>query len=48
MLKNMKLAYEVSSNHHLKEGPEFADAEWISGWLALSFLNKGEVAIRSF
>ena len=46
--KKYSLAYEVSSNHHLKEGPEFADAEWISGWLALSFLNKGEVAIDHF
>ena len=46
--KKYALAYEVSSNHHLKEGPEFADAEWISGWLALSFLNKSELAINHF
>jgi len=46
--KKYKLAYEVSSNHHLKEGPEFADAEWISGWLALSFLGKSELAINHF
>ena len=46
--KKYSLAYEVSSNHHLKEGPEFADAEWISGWLALSFLNKRELAINHF
>ena len=46
--KKYSLAYEVSSNHHLKEGPEFADAEWISGWLALSFLNKSELAISHF
>jgi soluble lytic murein transglycosylase len=46
--KKYSLAYEVSSNHHLKEGPEFADAEWISGWLALSFLNKNELAIKHF
>jgi len=46
--KKYSSAYEVSSNHHLKEGPEFADAEWISGWLALSFLNKKEVAINHF
>ena len=46
--KKYPLAYEVSSNHHLKEGPEFADAEWISGWLALSFLNKSELAINHF
>jgi len=46
--KKYSLAYEVSSNHHLNEGPEFADAEWISGWLALSFLNKSELAINHF
>jgi len=46
--KKYKLAYEVSSNHHLNEGPEFADAEWISGWLALSFLNKNKKAINHF
>jgi len=46
--KKYSLAYEVSSNHHLYEGPEFADAEWISGWLALSFLNKSELAISHF
>ena len=46
--KKYLLAYEVSSNHHLNEGPEFADAEWISGWLALSFLGKSELAIRHF
>ena len=46
--KKYRLAYEVASNHHLNEGPEFADAEWISGWLALSFLNKYDVAINHF
>ncbi len=46
--KKYALAYEVSSNHHLNEGPEFADAEWISGWLASSFLNKNKLAIKHF
>jgi len=46
--KKYSLAYEISSNHHLKNGPEFADAEWISGWLALSFLGKNELAINHF
>ena len=46
--KKYSLAYEVSSNHHLSEGPEFADAEWISGWLSLSFLNNSELAIKHF
>ena len=46
--KKYDLAYEVSSNHHLQKGPEFADAEWISGWLSLSFLNKPSLSIKHF
>ena len=46
--KKYSEAYEVASNHHLNEGPEFADAEWISGWLASSFLNKNQLAIKHF
>ena len=37
--KKFELAYKVSSNHALTEGPEYAAAEWMSGWIALSFLN---------
>ena len=48
MQKKYSEAYEVASNHHLNEGPEFADAEWISGWLASSFLNKNQLAIKHF
>ena len=32
-------AYKISSNHGMTEGSEFAAAEWMSGWIALSFLN---------
>ncbi|MDA9177558.1 lytic transglycosylase domain-containing protein [Candidatus Pelagibacter sp.] len=37
--KKYELAYKISSNHSMIEGPEFAAAEWMSGWIALSFLN---------
>ena len=37
--KKFELAYKVSSNHALTEGPEYAAAEWMSGWIALSFLD---------
>ena len=37
--KKFELAYKVSSNHALSDGPEYAAAEWMSGWIALSFLN---------
>ena len=37
--KKYELAYKVASNHALIDGPEYAAAEWMSGWIALSFLN---------
>ena len=46
--KKYKLSYEVASNHFLKEGPEFAEAEWMCGWIALSFLNNPKLAIEHF
>lgn len=41
-------AYKVSSNHGQMDGPEYADAEWVSGWLALRFLNKPDAAFKHF
>ena len=32
--KKYEQAYKISSNHALTEGPEFASAEWMSGWIA--------------
>ena len=46
--KNYTLAYKISSNHALTEGPEFAEAEWMSGWIALSFLNDPILATKHF
>jgi len=46
--KRYELAYKVSSKHSLDKGPEFAEAEWISGWIALSFLNDPILAIDHF
>ena len=37
--KKYALAYKIASKHALSEGPEFAAAEWMSGWIALSFLD---------
>ena len=37
--KKYETAYKISSNHGMTEGPDFAAAEWMSGWIALSFLN---------
>ena len=37
--KKYELAYKIASRHALTDGPEYAAAEWMSGWIALSFLN---------
>ena len=46
--KKYQLAYEVAKNHSLSEGPELAEAEWVSGWIALSFLQNPNAAIKHF
>ena len=37
--KKYELAYKIASNHALTDGPEYAAAEWMSGWISLSFLD---------
>ena len=37
--KKYEIAYKISSNHGMTEGSDFAAAEWMSGWIALSFLD---------
>ncbi len=46
--KKYELAYKISSNHAMIEGPKFAEAEWMSGWIALSFLNDPLLAKEHF
>ena len=46
--KKYELAYKISSKHSLESGPKFAEAEWMSGWIALSFLNDPILAIDHF
>ena len=46
--KKFETAYKLTSRHGLSEGPEFADAEWMSGWIALSFLNDPLLAKNHF
>ena len=46
--KKYALAYKVSSNHSLSEGPDYAAAEWLSGWVALTFLNDPNMALQHF
>jgi len=46
--KKYESAYKVTSKHTLDKGPKFAEAEWMSGWIALSFLNDPILAIDHF
>ena len=46
--KKYELAYKISSEHSLDKSPEYAEAEWISGWIALSFLDDPILAIDHF
>ena len=43
-------AYKIASKHSLpQESPaQFSDAEWLSGWIALRFLNQPKVAKKHF
>jgi len=41
-------AYKLVSQHGMKEGGDFATAEWLSGWIALRFLGDYDVATKHF
>ena len=46
--KKYEISYKISSNHGMTEGSEYAAAEWMSGWIALSFLNDPLTAKNHF
>ncbi len=46
--KKYEIAYKISSNHGMNKGSEYAAAEWMSGWIALSFLNDPMTAKNHF
>jgi len=41
-------AYALASAHEVVDGPEFAEAEWLAGWIALRFLNEPKSALKHF
>ncbi|MGG7566123.1 lytic transglycosylase domain-containing protein [Rhodovulum sp. DZ06] len=41
-------AYRIASSHHLSEGSDYADLEWLSGWLSLRFLDRPDRALTHF
>lgn len=46
--KEYAAAYKLATKHGLSRGSNFAELEWMSGWIALSFLNKPRDAQRHF
>jgi soluble lytic murein transglycosylase len=46
--KKYEIAYKISSDHGMTEGSDFAAAEWMSGWISLSFLNDPLTAKNHF
>lgn len=41
-------AYDLASNHAAEAGYAFADAEWLSGWIALRYLQEPKTALSHF
>ncbi len=46
--KKYEIAYKITSAHGMTAGAEFAEAEWMSGWIALSFLKDPLIAKDHF
>jgi soluble lytic murein transglycosylase len=42
------VAYKLASHHGVTRGAAFADAEFLSGWIALRFLGKADAARKHF
>jgi soluble lytic murein transglycosylase len=43
-----KRAYQMASQHFLQSGSDYADLEWLSGYIALRFLNDPKAAYQHF
>ncbi len=41
-------AYDIARQHGLKDGANFADAEWLAGWIALRSLQENGAAFEHF
>lgn len=46
--RQYKLAYEIASRHHQLSAKNYWEAEFLSGWIALQFLNKPKQAGQHF
>ncbi|WP_296764441.1 lytic transglycosylase domain-containing protein [Sediminimonas sp.] len=43
-----RAAYEIAAAHHLREGANYADLEWLSGYLTLRYLDDPDLAVHHF
>lgn len=43
-----ELAYRLAANHFLSDGSDYADLEWLAGFVALRQLNEPQVALAHF
>lgn len=41
-------AYKLAAQHHLSAGPDYADLEWLAGYIALSKLGDAKTALKHF
>lgn len=46
--KRYQDAYQLSRDHNASEGQVFAEAEFLAGWVALSFMHQPRLAYRHF
>jgi soluble lytic murein transglycosylase len=45
---NISVAYDIAQNHGETDGAAFAEAEWLSGWIALRFLSDATQGLDHF
>lgn len=46
--KNYQIAYNLCLDHNLPHGADYAEAEWLAGWIALRYLNDYKAAHNHF
>lgn len=45
---NVVRAYQIASSHYMTEGSSYADLEWLSGYVALIYLQDPDLALAHF
>ena len=43
-----QISYDMVAGHGMSEGGDFAEAEWLAGWIALRFLDEPQTALAHF